>query len=173
VTKGSTPGRSCSICTHPERDRIDAALIDPHRRFLRVARRFGLTEMSVRRHVGNHLAADLVAADDLAELTRRESIAQRVLDLLAEAEDRIAQHRDDATSADHLRAVREARAILLDVAKLVGLVQATAEVNVNVGGARIVDATEVAAVILGALAPWPDARAAMGRALAGLAWPAA
>src|SRR5213594_870795 len=49
---------SCTVCRHPEASAINDALLAGGAR-LTVARRFGLTESSVRRHWRKHLPAEL------------------------------------------------------------------------------------------------------------------
>lgn len=46
--------RVCSICSHPERKRIDALLVEAVSN-RRIADDFGLSESAVRRHAANHL----------------------------------------------------------------------------------------------------------------------
>jgi hypothetical protein len=50
----------CTICAHPQRDAIDAALISGSVSRPRVAAEFGVNESSLRRHQANHPARSLV-----------------------------------------------------------------------------------------------------------------
>jgi len=61
---GSDP-RTCTVCLHPERQEIDAAIIAgaPNRR---IATRHSLTEAAGRRHRATHLPTRLVRAQAVA-----------------------------------------------------------------------------------------------------------
>ncbi len=83
--------RSCSICTHPRRDAIDAALVtaQPKRR---IAAECGVNEASVRRHAAAHLPRSLMKAAAVEEAVRVDDplgLAQRLqrdaLDVLEQA----------------------------------------------------------------------------------------
>lgn len=65
-------GRPCTVCNHPERDKVDAALTDKTITIADIAVQFGLANSSVDRHLANHLPARLVkVAEELA--VERES----------------------------------------------------------------------------------------------------
>jgi hypothetical protein len=55
-------GRLCSVCTHPQRREIDAALIERAVSYHSVALGFGLNEFAVKRHQQSHLRARLEEA---------------------------------------------------------------------------------------------------------------
>jgi predicted transcriptional regulator len=72
--------RSCSICCHPQRDGIDAALVAarPKRQ---IASECGVTEASVRRHAASHLPKSLIKAATAREAVRVDDmlgLAQRL-----------------------------------------------------------------------------------------------
>ena len=56
-------GRRCSICTHPNRDRIDQELADGAK-YRDVARRHTITLAAVGRHADRHLPLHLARAVD-------------------------------------------------------------------------------------------------------------
>lgn len=64
--------RHCTICTSPQRQDIDKALITPGLSLRDVASRFGLTKSSVTRHKREHLARALARV----ESERNETVAQ-------------------------------------------------------------------------------------------------
>ena len=82
--------RRCTICSHAERNEIDAALISgrPNRR---IAAHFGVSETSVRRH-GPHIpralqrARALEAKNGASLLERAEILYEKATDLLHRAE---------------------------------------------------------------------------------------
>ena len=65
--------RVCTVCTHADRNRIDAALAEsaPKRR---VATQYHLSEASVRRHAEAHLPALLARAASAAEVIRADDL---------------------------------------------------------------------------------------------------
>jgi hypothetical protein len=82
--------RTCTVCTHSDRDAIDRALIarEPVRR---IAARFGLSKSAVWSHSDDHLPAALVKADEAREEARSIDLMARLVeqatfgDKLAEA----------------------------------------------------------------------------------------
>jgi hypothetical protein len=65
--------RVCTVCTHANRDRIDAALVQPVAK-RRIAADFGVAESSLRRHADAHLPALLARAADSAEVVRANDL---------------------------------------------------------------------------------------------------
>ena len=47
--------RLCTVCTHPQRREIDAALVEHAAGYRAIAARFALTKPSLQRHEANHL----------------------------------------------------------------------------------------------------------------------
>ncbi len=68
--------RPCSVCRHPERAAIDAALVagEPYRR---VASRFETSEASIRRHKG-HLSQHLARAHEAKEVAQADSLLDQL-----------------------------------------------------------------------------------------------
>lgn len=156
--------RTCSVCGHDDRPAIDAALVggEPNRR---IAARFNVTEQALRRHqMAGHVSAAIVQAaaetdvrhaiDVLAQLKAINGAALSVL------RDARAVHDGDLA----LKAIdRIYRQIELQ-AKLLGELDERPTVNILVAPEWIT----TRAVLMDALAPWPDARAAAGDRLAAL-----
>lgn len=65
--------RACTICAHPERDVIDAALVAGEA-FRRVAARYGVTEQAIRRHRKAHLPEALIKARQAEESARADNL---------------------------------------------------------------------------------------------------
>ena len=55
----------CTVCTHPRRSEIDAALMLHRVGYRVVVRRYGLVLRSVKRHADNHLAALIQQSKEL------------------------------------------------------------------------------------------------------------
>jgi hypothetical protein len=117
-------GVRCSICGHPARAEIDAALIagasTPG-----VARQFGVHRSSVVRHAKQHLAVEITEAarcqeeaSAVAILAKAAELYERCEGLLGEADATLRQHPDSTagiTAATNV--IRETRATLTLIAK--------------------------------------------------------
>ncbi|MBI2389496.1 MAG: hypothetical protein HYV09_07860 [Deltaproteobacteria bacterium] len=154
--------RRCSVCDHAARDEIDRALISGEP-FRNIAERFaGLTAASIHRHRHGHLTAAVRHAREAEDVQRGATLLDQVralhartLRLLAKAE-----AEDDAPTA--LRALREARAGLELLAKLLGELDTAPTVTVSLG----TEWASLRTAILRALEPFPDARSAVAQAIA-------
>lgn len=161
----ATTGRPCSVCKHDRRQEIDNALIAGEG-FRPLAARFELSKQALARHAANHLPTPAMAAgaaERVAEEAHRGAslvdsaagLRDKALSLLAKAE----QAGDLKTA---LIGVREAVRCLELTAKLTGEIDESARLNIVVAPVLV----ELQAVILGALACFPDARSAVIAALA-------
>ena len=54
--------RTCTVCSHPERARIDKALVAVQNPYRDIARQYGLSKDALLRHKADHLLAEIVAA---------------------------------------------------------------------------------------------------------------
>jgi hypothetical protein len=54
--------RACTVCSHPERQAIDKALVGDVLSYRNIAERWGLSLPALVRHKADHLLADIVAA---------------------------------------------------------------------------------------------------------------
>lgn len=79
-------GVPCSICIHPERDSIEAA-IGQGISSRAIAKRFGVGNVPVGKHRAEHLTAAVARGFDLREMTRCKDLAGRVEFLLLETAD--------------------------------------------------------------------------------------
>ena len=152
--------RKCTICHHPKREGIDAALVrrEP---FRNIAAQFAVSTGALVRHSDNHLPAALVQSHQAAEVAQ----ADKVLDQVLELRDRALGIQDTAEEAGNLgaacSAIREARGCLELLGKLAGRLQDGPTVNVFLSP----EWQTVQVAILQALAPHPDARQAVVAAL--------
>ena len=155
--------RTCTICTHANLPAINEALVAGEA-YRHIASRFDTSTAALQRHKGDHVpselalaheAQDVAAADNL--LAQVRSLQARALAILSKAE-----KTNDLRSA--LGAIREARSNLELLAKLVGELDERPTVNVMLDPAWLT----LRSTILGALASFPDARAAVASRLVGL-----
>ena len=154
--------RLCSVCTHADHRGINAALVagEPLRD---VARQYGVSKDALFRHRSDHIPAHLatareaetVAADDLLREVR--ALRGKAISLLLQAE-----AAGDIRTA--LAGIREARGCLELLAKLLGELDERPTINVLVAPEWLA----VRATLIDALAPYPDARAAVSGRLVAL-----
>lgn len=156
--------RPCTICTHPERDEIDTAIVrgQPLRR---IATQRGLTEQSMRRHGAAHLPASLARAHAAQEIAQ----AGDLLGELRELHNRVLGILERAEESGDLRAatgaIREARSVIELLAKLTGEIDDKPEVNIVISPQWLT----IRGAILEALEPFPEARVAVGARLLAVA----
>jgi len=110
----------CTICTHPHRDEVDADLARGVAQRA-VAKRLGVSGSSVQRHAARHLRPEIRQAITRRHDLRVGGLADRLAGLATDA----ASVRQAAMASGDpgmsLRAVDTERAVLTDLAKLVGL----------------------------------------------------
>jgi uncharacterized membrane protein YccC len=174
-------GRPCSICTHDQRGEIDRALASGTP-FRIVAGRFGTSKSAAGRHRKDHLAPHLARALEEGHVTRaaelvREQEAKKARDI-GQALDVVRQLQ--AINGACLEILQKSRASGKDTislgavdrihrqielqARLLGELQDGQTVNVLIAP----EWHQVRLVVVNALRPYPDARAAVAQALSTL-----
>lgn len=177
-------GRVCTVCTHPDREDIEVAIVRrvPYRT---ISDQYALSKTALLRHASTHLPAALARAVEAeGEVSAATILAQvnelrdAALSILRDAqEDRAAALRVATTPGDvdleaivrsmradgatALAAIREARGCVELLAKVAGQLQAAPTVNFLVSP----EWASVQAAILGALSDHPLARVAVAGAL--------
>lgn len=154
--------RVCTVCSHPERETIDAALAsgEPNRR---IAARFNLAESSVRRHVAEHIATLLAKAEE-AEAVRADDLLGQMLELQVKTLRVLGTLEQSGDHKLWLAGLREARGNIELLAKLTHQLSDRPVVNVLIAPEWLV----VRAALLNALTPYPEARAAVSDRLLAL-----
>jgi hypothetical protein len=149
----------CSVCSHPDCARIDAALIagQSHRV---IARQFGVGHDAVQRHAAAHLALKTTEANRAME---RDILAEveRMIQGMDRALVRVEKAGDDRA---YFAGMRERRATIELLAKLRGELDERAVINVL----ALPEWLAVREALLRALDPFPQARIAVGDAMAQL-----
>lgn len=166
--------RVCTICAHAERAAIDQALAgEPSNR--RIAAQFIVTEQALRRHKADHLPATLIKSEQAKEVTRADdligqlkAIAVRTERLYTIADGIIGKAVTGSDWRTALMAVREAsnvnreaRANLEVLGELLGELNRNPTVNILIAPQWISTRT----LLMQALVPFPEARAAVARTL--------
>lgn len=156
--------RPCLCCNHPERAAIDAALVGGAPLY-EVSERYGISKTSILRHTRSHLPKAAIEAAKIeraeAEGRRGATLLEQAHELLDKARDLLAKAEDSGDIQTALRGVKEARECLVFIGRLTGDVEPDA-INIVVN-AQFVSFQQL---IIDALAPYPDARAAVAARLA-------
>lgn len=153
--------RRCTICDHPERTAIDRELVagTPLRH---IAERFGLSLASVARHKDGHLPRELTAAREAATAAEADDLLAQVARLRTDARriaERAERRRDLRTA---LQGIRELSRLVELQARLLHELSDGPTVNLVVSD----EWRRVRTALLAALAPYPEARAAVAETLA-------
>jgi hypothetical protein len=155
--------RRCSVCTHPDRENIDEALVGATAIAAIAAKYRDISEDALGRHKANHLPAKLVMAEKAKEVAQADSLLEQVRDLQGRALAILDQAEMSGDLRTALGAIREARGNLELLAKLLGELDDGPTVNVLISPEWL----ELRAVIVGALEPYSDARESVLRAIEG------
>ncbi len=166
--------RVCTICTHPEHDAIDAALVGEVAN-RRIAAQYAVSEQAVRRHREDHLPSVMVKSEQAKEVTRADDLIGHLKEITARTErlyqiadgiiGKAAKTEDWRTALMAVReasnANKEARANLELLGELLGELNRNPTVNILVAPEFV----RIQTVLLHALAPYPEARVAVAQAL--------
>jgi len=149
--------RRCTVCSHLEVEAIDRALVagEPYRS---VANRYeSLSQAAVQRHQENHIPATLAKAKDAGEVAHADNLLDQVGDLQRRALAILGKAEEAGELRTALSAIREARGNLELLAKLLGELDESPVVNLNVSPEWL----ELRTVIVGALDAHPEALGAV------------
>jgi hypothetical protein len=158
--------RVCTICSHGSRYDIDSILVDRSKPYRDIARQYDVSKDAISRHVSSGHISELVALAADAErgaradtlLDRIEALQSRTLAILEATED-TNEHRTA------LAAIREARSNLELIGEVTRELNRTPTLNLTLHPEYI----EARTLIVQALAPHPEARDAVVRAIASVA----
>ncbi len=152
--------RTCTICTHDQRNAINAALVrnEPLRD---IAGRYGTSKSSLERHKAEHLPAKLAKAHEANEVAHARTLLDEVRALRGKAVGILltAERAGDLRTA--LLAIREARSCIELLAEMEGELQRNPQINITIDARWV----KVRTLLMHTLAPYPDARAAVAHAL--------
>ena len=152
--------RTCTICTHDQRDDINAALVrnTPLRD---IANRYGTSKSSLERHKAEHMPVAMAKAQDAKEIVQATTLLDEIRALRSKAVSILltAEKAGDLRTA--LLAIREARSCIELLAEMEGELNRRPEVHLHLSPVWL----EVRAVIITALRPYPEAAVAVASAL--------
>lgn len=153
--------RACTVCAHPERRAIDKALVAGGS--LRdIAGQFGLSKSAVERHQAEHLPKVLAEARAHEDVAHALDVVQQLKTINAVSMTVLKEARDARDGDLALKAVDRIHKQIELQAKLLGELDERPQVV-------LVQSPEWLAlrrVIVAALAPYPEARLAIVKALA-------
>ncbi len=152
--------RTCTICNHPDRERIDQALVEGGA-YRVIAKQYGVSAPATFRHKLNHLPKAMVRAHEAKQAASADNLLANVCSLQKRA-NRILRKAEK--SEDHriaLSAIRELRNTVELLARLAGELQEGTTVNVLVSP----EYQALRSKVIDALAPFPEARVAVAEAL--------
>jgi len=133
-----------------------------HTPYRSIAHQYGISHTSLIRHHDDHLPAVLAQAKEAAEEARADDLLAQLKGLRGKAIQILARAEREGDLRAALGAIREARATIELLGELAGELDRRAVVNVTLSAEWLL----VRAAILAALAPFPEARAAVaGRLL--------
>jgi len=156
-------GRQCTVCAHKDLEEINKLLLcsDSYRD---LARQFGLSKDALARHKESHIPTELLKSNDIQEIVKADvllvqlgEIREKTLSLLDKAE-QAADTRVYGAPVAYLREVREQIKLL---AELEGRLAAQPQITI-VNNPQWV---ELRTLIITALEPYPDAKAAVVHAI--------
>ena len=156
--------RRCSVCTHPDRENIDEALVGATAISAISAKYRDISEDALGRHKAKHLPAKLVMAEKAKEVAQADSLLDQVRDLQGRALAILDQAEMSGDLRTALGAIREARGNLELLAKLLGEISDVPQVNLNVSPEWL----QIRAVIVTALDSHPEAKNSVLSALDGV-----
>jgi hypothetical protein len=152
----------CSVCTHPERDAIERALLDGET-LRSIGDRFGLSKDAVSRHKP-HIGTALVKAQEIKEVARADSLLDQVKDLNRRALRILERAEERGDVRECCAAIRECRGVLELLAKVAGEIPPEGSTIVNI--MMNPEWVQIQTTILQVLEPYPEAKVQLAERLA-------
>lgn len=153
----------CTVCRHPQRPAIEAALVTGVS-YRNIVEQYGVSLGALTRHKTDHLPAALVQAQQAEEVAHADSLLDQVQTMQARTLVILQQAEQAGALGIALGAIREARGNLELLAKLTKQLDERPVVNVLLAPEWLV----VRAALLDALQPHPAARVAVAERLVAL-----
>jgi hypothetical protein len=155
-------GRPCTICQHPKRDEIDKLLAPSDANFAAISRQFaGISEDALKRHTESHIAASLVKAEDIKEVTEANALLADIRSLREKATTILEKAETAGDLKTALLGIREARGCIELLAKVEGQLDDRPQINITLNAEWI----ELKTRIVATLKPYPEALEAVRNAI--------
>jgi len=142
--------RTCTICSHPERNAIDRALIES-RPLREVARQYETSKDALLRHKAEHLPGTLVKAKEAENIASADGLLKQIVDLQQRTLTVLEKAEDKEDLKTVLQAVRESRGNLELLAKMLGELHEGQDSSLRSSSQWV----SIRSVILQVLAPFP------------------
>jgi len=147
--------RACTICQHPARDSIDAALVSLEPMNV-IAERYGVGKDAVRRHRLRHLSAALAGMRTAEQEDRRATLLDRIETLIGRAETLYSAAAEEGKSSQALAVLKELRELVRLLGQATGELDDRPQVTVN-----LLSSPEILAalnIVYSELVAYPDVR---------------
>jgi hypothetical protein len=160
-------GRSCSICSHPQRQAIDRELAAGGV-LSKISTKFHVIHESLRRHRDSHLPARVIQAQEAEDVKQALDVVQQLRAINGATLQILSEARAVGDGSLALKAIDRLQRQIELQARLLGELDDRPQVNILVSP----EWGLVRQALVGALVPYPDARVAVAGALSALEAPA-
>lgn len=123
--------RTCSVCTHAEREQIDTELLEG-KPYKDLAARFGPSGSALHRHRSSHLPERLLKAKAAAEICKADDLVEQVKSLKVNARQILAKAESEGDLRTALAGIRELSRLIELVAKLTAELKTRPMTSVNI-----------------------------------------
>jgi transposase-like protein len=155
-------GRVCTICSHEQRFAIEELLATRQSTYRGIARKYGVSEDAVSRHVkAGHVSQLLALAADAERAARADSLLDRIEALHSRTLAILVAVEGKDEHGTALAAIREARRNLELIGEVTRELDRAGTINLELS----VEWQEVKAVLVNTLASYPEAQQAVFNAL--------
>ena len=155
-------GRVCTICSHEQRFAIEELLATRQSTYRGIARKYGVSEDAVSRHVkAGHVSQLLALAADAERAAQADTLLDRIEALHSRTMTILEAVEGTDEHGTALAAIREARRNLELVGEVTRELNRAGTINLEL----TVEWQEVKAVLVNTLASYPEARQAVFSAL--------
>ncbi len=155
--------RRCTICDHPQRPEIDEALVRGVTLW-EIAGNYGISKSAVHRHAEAHIPEALRHALRASEVAHGDALLGQVLELRDRALGVLTKAEGAEDHRTALAAIREARATVELLAKLVGELDERPVINVATFYASP-EWGQIQALVMAIMEPYPEARLELAQGL--------
>lgn len=101
-------GQRCCICKHDKRLEIDRDIVKgvPH---LKIGKKYGVSNLSVRNHAKNHLSRQMLKSDEMKSVAHSKNLFKEVQELIQRTKNILDKAEEDDRPMISLGAIRELR----------------------------------------------------------------
>jgi hypothetical protein len=155
--------RTCTVCTHPERVAVDQALV-AGRAYRDIAGQFSVSRSALDRHRAEHLSPAVQKARQATEAEHALDITKQLRAINGVSLSILDEARRSNNPVVALKAIDRVQRQIELQAKLLGELDERPQVNVLLAPEWV----SIRGTVLTALAPYPEARAAVAQQLLAL-----